>query len=87
MRFCGRFLKIISGGSLTVRSDVRYFSVEFFESDSDISGNLFGEFDIGGGVEKDGDHDIFDVSQMDKILLIVKVDSPDIRVGLGLLTS
>lgn len=81
------FVKIISDGSLTVRSDVRYFSVEFFESDSDICRNLFGEFDIGVGVEKDGYHDIFNVSQMDEILLVVEVDSPYIRVCFSLLTS
>ena len=69
---------------MAVLLDLWYFRVELFEGGGDFQRDLSCQLDVGIGVEKQGHHQVFCMCQMDEIVLVVVVDSPDLGIRLGL---
>ena len=64
--------------------DILYFGVEFFEGDQCFTGDLPGKLDVGVLRHEDGDDKMLAVSQVDQVLIVVKIDHCQLIVGLGL---
>jgi hypothetical protein len=67
-----------------VGADIWYFGVEFLICACDFSGDVFGLEDAGVFVEEDGDHEVFDVCEVDEVFFVVEVDHLQVGVGFGL---